>query len=95
MNVSPDDEVSGRIGDAIITGGTTESAPGTAGCSYIIRVKLRGSIIECEDVKRSTMVMLVNCDGDTMTGRFYTEGFIFGRKDDGSLTGTDLRLYYK
>jgi hypothetical protein len=95
FTISTDDEISGRIGDAVIISGVTEKDRGQGEFTYIITIKLKGSLIECQDIKRSRIVLIVNRNENLVTGNFYTEGSMFGRKSDGSIIGTSLLLYYK
>lgn len=95
FTISTDDEISGRIGDAVIISGVTEKDRGPGEFTYIITIKLKGSLIECQDIKRSRIVLIVNRNENLVTGNFYTEGSLFGHKTDGSIIGTSLLLYYK
>lgn len=95
FTISTDDEITGRIGDAVILGGVTEKDETSGDVSYIITIKLKGNLIECQDIRRSKMVLLVRRNDNLMTGNFYTEGALFGRKPDGAIIGTSLALYYR
>ncbi len=95
FTISTDDEITGRIGDAIILNGYTERDLINGDTSYIITIKLKGNLIECQEIRRSKIVLIVKRNENLVTGSFYTEGAIFGHKADGSITGTALMLYYK
>lgn len=92
FSISTDDEFFGTVGDATIISGTIQ-ATGTD--SYQIVLKLKGSLIECENIRRTKLIMDVKRTDNLLTGTFYTEGFFPGKKENGILQGFDLRLSYK
>ena len=94
LQITTDGDLTGNIGDAVIKSGSIEAVEGQPN-SYVIYAKLRGSLIECEAIKRTVIYINLSKKGDVATGDFYTEGRSLGKKESGVLTGNDLMLVYK
>lgn len=91
--ITTDGDVSGKIGDAVIT--SAEIEKNTIGENdYLIIAKLKGALIECDGISRSTMRIGIKRNGELLQGSFQTNGKLFGKREDGILSGTNLMLHY-
>ncbi len=95
FSITTEGEISGTIGDAVITNSSYIIASTREDFKYELYLPLKGNIIECESVKRSRMTLLLNKDGEKLAGIFYSEGSFFGKKTTGILNGHSLVLLYK
>ena len=91
--ITTDGDINGSIGDAIITSAELNNNH-LGENDYLIVAKLKGPLIECEGITRSIMRIGLKRNGEVLEGSFQTSGKLFGKKEDGILSGTNLVLHY-
>ncbi|MBK7109057.1 MAG: hypothetical protein IPH61_07935 [Bacteroidetes bacterium] len=91
--ITTDGDVNGNIGDALITSAEITQNNNIEN-AYLIIAKLKGSVIECEGISRSTMRIELLRNGELLEGNFQSSGKLFGKKEDGILSGANLILNY-
>lgn len=89
--ISSDGDISGKAGDAQITGGSFRQIRAER-YNWILELHLKGTLITCDNVRRNRLFLLVNVEDGNMQGRFYTEGKEGGNAMDGILSGNGLVL---
>lgn len=94
IDITTDGDIAGHIGDAIITSADIEKN-NIGENDYVLVLKLKGSLIECEGITRSVMRIGVKRVDNELHGSFQSSGKLFGKKEDGILSGTGLILRYK
>jgi len=94
--IRADGRISGAVGDALITDGLVRKnnwfLDWLGNPEYVIEAKLDGWIIAEENVRRESIVILVDVDGHELIGGFHTNGDKTGGKESMMMSGTGLHL---
>ena len=96
--IQADGSVSGRVGDAYLTGARITTNRGPIGrflhikTDYIVSGKLEAPLIAAEHIQRDAVKMPLNWDGTAFTGSLHSSGSMFGGADSMVFTAFHLRL---
>ena len=92
--IHKDGNVSGKAGEATIVSGKVKPNKFGSG-EFIIDAVLEGYVVKNENIKRQSIKIIFNYDGEKITGGFHTSGSKFGGKDKMMMSGSGMVLLRK
>jgi hypothetical protein len=84
IQIAPNGEVTGKVGDAALQDGQFKRNRGSLGrklkmkTDYIVTGKLKGSIVAAENITRRSVNIPLNFSNGAFTGGIHTSGTLFG-----------------